>query len=64
MNRLHSNVAPAVAMAKRLYDECPTPKPTWDQLVAGGACQSLWIERAQKLMVLDMDALVASLPDE
>lgn len=52
----HSNTSPVVKLAKRLYDECPTPKQTWDQLVPHGATQSVWIERAEKLMTLADDA--------
>ena len=51
MNK-HSNTSLAVKLAKQLYSECPTPKPAWDQLVSYGACQSVWIERAEKLMKL------------
>ena len=50
----HSNTSPVVKLAKQLYDECPTVKPTWDQLVAYGACQQVWIERAEKLMSMEL----------
>jgi hypothetical protein len=50
----HSNISPVVKLAKQLYDECPTVKPTWDQLVASGATQSVWIERAEKLMTMPL----------
>jgi hypothetical protein len=51
MNK-HSNISPAVKLAKQLYSECPTPKPSWEQLVSYGATQSVWIEKAEKLMRL------------
>ena len=34
------------AAAKALYDACPTSKPDWDQLMPGGATQSVWKQRA------------------
>jgi len=48
----HSNIAPAVKLAMQLYKDCPTPKPSWEQLVSYGATQSVWIERAEKLLRL------------
>lgn len=27
-------------LARRLYDDCPTPKPTWDQI--GEVTKSVW----------------------
>ena len=50
----HSNIPPAVKLAQQLYAECPTVKPPWDQLQSYGATQSVWIERAEKLMQLQM----------
>ena len=35
-----------VVLAKKLYNECPTPKPTWEQL--GEVTKSVWIERVEK----------------
>ena len=32
--------------ARELYEACPTPKPTWDQL--GPATQSVWIGYAAR----------------
>lgn len=32
-------------IAERLYEACPTSKPTWDQL--GEVTKSVWRERAQ-----------------
>jgi hypothetical protein len=52
----HSNISPAVKLAEQLYNECPTPKPSWSQLVHYGATQSVWIERAEKLMSLQVPA--------
>lgn len=60
----HSNTSPVVLLAEQLYNDCPTVKPGWEQLQAYGACQQVWMERAEKLMTLDFDALVASLPNE
>jgi hypothetical protein len=51
----HSNISPAVKLAKQLYEEDGNRvKPTWDQLVSHGATQSMWIERAEKLMTLQV----------
>jgi hypothetical protein len=33
-------------LARKLYDACPTPKPTWEQL--GDTTRGLWVERARK----------------
>jgi hypothetical protein len=52
----HSQISPAVKLAEQLYNECPTPKPAWSQLVHYGATQSVWIERAEKLMSLQVPA--------
>jgi hypothetical protein len=41
------NATPEIlAAARALYDVCPTPKPSWDQL--GDATRAFWIERALK----------------
>lgn len=53
MNK-HSNTSPVVQLAKQLYTEVPTPKPSWEQLQPYGACQQVWIERAEKLMLLQI----------
>ena len=53
MNK-HSNTSPVVKLDKQLYNDCPTSKPAWEQLVSYGACQQVWIERAEKLMTLQM----------
>ena len=50
----HSNTSLAVKLAKQMYEEVPGSKPAWDQLVAYGATQSVWIERAEKLMTLQI----------
>lgn len=34
-----------LALAERMWNECPTVKPRWEDL--GGVTQSVWIERAQ-----------------
>lgn len=58
----HSNTAPAVKLAQRLYDEGDNKvKPTWEQLKPYGGTQSYWIARAEKLMKLD--AIVSTLED-
>jgi hypothetical protein len=51
----HSNTSYAVQLAKKLYDECQTVKPNWNQLQPYGPCQQVWIERAEKMMILDPD---------
>jgi hypothetical protein len=49
----HSNVSPVAKLARQLYTEGDNKvKPTWDQLTLGGACQSYWVDRAEKLMTL------------
>ncbi len=76
----HSNIAPAVKLAARLYSEQLNKSvPTWDQLVPYGACQQTWIKQAERMILLqdlpglglpvadaklDLDALVAGLDDE
>lgn len=36
-----STTSPEIeALARQLYNECPTPKPTWEQ--AGPVCQGEW----------------------
>lgn len=32
--------------ARRLYDACPTVKPTWEQL--GDVTRSVWIDKAKE----------------
>jgi len=34
------------ATAEAMYEDMPTPKPSWDQL--GATCQSVWLERAKE----------------
>ena len=34
-------------LARQLYDACPTPKPTWDQI--GEPTKSVWRERAARI---------------
>jgi len=37
--------------AERLYEAMANKvKPKWEQLTPGGACQSVWIEYARKIM--------------
>jgi hypothetical protein len=37
-------------LAQKLYEQCQTVKPRWDQLSHLGPCQMVWIERAEKLL--------------
>jgi hypothetical protein len=48
----HSERAAALALeeqlervARRMYDACPPPKPSWAQL--GAATRSVWLDRAR-----------------
>lgn len=35
-----------VELARKMYDDCPTPKPSWEQL--GDVTKGVWIEKAQE----------------
>ena len=40
------------ALAKALYDACPTPKPDWEQL--GSVTKSYWLDYAKAEMFGDL----------
>lgn len=39
------------ALARRLYDDCPTPKPAWPDL--GDATRGVWLESAMRKLTGD-----------
>jgi hypothetical protein len=39
-------------LARQMYDDCPTPKPRWDQL--GDVTKSVWLERAEATLFGDL----------
>lgn len=42
---------PIEEQAQRLYEaQQNSVHPAWDQLMPGGACQSVWIEYARKIL--------------
>ncbi len=40
------------ALARELYEACPTPKPAWEQL--GDTTRSVWRERAEAALFGDL----------
>jgi hypothetical protein len=54
-----------VELAKQLYEGTDNKvKPTWEQLMPGGACQGLWIERAQAVVIATVRAAAIKSPSE
>ena len=49
------------AEARRLYDACPTVKPTWDQL--GEVTRSVWIDKAKEKLNEQETLLQQELPE-
>ncbi len=42
-----------LTLARRLYDECQSSKPDWEQL--GGETKGVWLERADRMLAGDLE---------